>query len=139
MYVIDLQKEYNYKGETMSLQVEKLEKNMADLTITVSAEDFNKAITKSFNKNKSKFSIPGFRKGKATQALVEKFYGLGALLEDAVDMAIDESYPKAVKESELEIVSRPEIDIKEVAKDKDFIYVAKVALRPRLSLESTRG
>ena len=117
----------------MSLQVEKLEKNMADLTITVSAEDFNKAITQSFNKNKSRFNIPGFRKGKATQALVEKFYGLGALLEDAVDIAIDQSYPTAVKESELEIVSRPQIDIKEVDKNKDFVYVAKVATRPEVT------
>jgi len=123
----------------MSLQVEKLEKNMANLTITVSAEDFNKAITKSFNKNKSRFNIPGFRKGKATQAMVEKYYGLGALLEDAVDIAIDQSYPTAVKESELEIVSRPEIDIKEVGKDKDFVYVAKVAVRPEVTLGEYKG
>ena len=123
----------------MSLQVEKLEKNMADLTITVSAEDFNKAITQSFNKNKSKFNIPGFRKGKATQALVEKFYGLGALLEDAIDIAIDQSYPTAVEESELEIVSRPQIDIKEVGKDKDFVYVAKVATRPEVTLGEYKG
>ena len=123
----------------MSLQVEKLEKNMANLTITVSAEDFNKAITKSFNKNKSRFNIPGFRKGKATQAMVEKYYGLGALLEDAVDIAIDQSYPTAVKESELEIVSRPEIDIKEVGKDKAFVYVAKVAVRPEVTLGEYKG
>ena len=123
----------------MSLQVEKLEKNMANLTITVSAEDFNKAITQSFNKNKSRFNIPGFRKGKATQALVEKFYGLGALLEDAVDIAIDQSYPTAVKESELEIVSRPQIDIKEVDKNKDFVYVAKVATRPEVTLGEYKG
>ena len=123
----------------MSLQVEKLEKNMANLTITVSAEDFNKAITQSFNKNKSRFNIPGFSKGKATQALVEKFYGLGALLEDAVDIAIDQSYPTAVKESELEIVSRPQIDIKEVDKNKDFVYVAKVATRPEVTLGEYKG
>ena len=123
----------------MSLQVEKLEKNMADLTITVSAEDFNKAITQSFNKNKSKFNIPGFRKGKATQALVEKFYGLGALLEDAIDIAIDQSYPTAVEESKLEIVSRPQIDIKEVGKNKDFVYVAKVATRPEVTLGEYKG
>ena len=91
----------------MSLKVENLEKNMAKLTITVAADDFTKAIKASYEKNKNKFAVPGFRKGHATQAMVEKHFGLGALLDDAINVAIDNSYPAAMQESKLEIVSRP--------------------------------
>ncbi|MDO4788217.1 MAG: trigger factor [Johnsonella sp.] len=123
----------------MSLKVEKLEKNMAELKITVSAQEFEKAVDKSFQKNRNRFNIPGFRKGKATRALVEKFYGVGALYEDAVDFAIDASYPDAAKESELDIVSRPEIGIEQLEKGKDFIYTAKVAVRPEVKLGEYKG
>ena len=90
----------------MSVQVEKLEKNMAKLTVEVSAEDFKAAIKKAFNKNKNRFAIPGFRKGKAPQAMIEKMYGEGVFYEDAADEAINASYAEAMKESGLEIVSR---------------------------------
>ena len=98
----------------MSLQVEKLEKNMAKLTVEVPAEQFEAALKTSYNKNKNKFNIPGFRKGKAPQAMIEKMYGVGVFYEDAVDEAINASYPDAAKESGLEIVSRPEISIEQV-------------------------
>lgn len=123
----------------MSLKVEKLEKNMAELKITVSAQEFEKAVDKSFQKNRNRFNIPGFRKGKATRVLVEKFYGVGTLYEDAVDFAIDASYPDAAKESELDIVSRPEIGIEQLEKGKDFIYTAKVAVRPEVKLGEYKG
>lgn len=123
----------------MSLKVEKLEKNMAELKITLSAEEFEKAVEKSFQKNRNRFNIPGFRKGKATRALVEKFYGAGALYEDAVDFAIDASYPDAAKESKLDIVSRPEIGIEQLEKGKDFVYTAKVAVRPEVTLGEYKG
>lgn len=123
----------------MSLKVENLEKNMAKITITVSAERFDKAIADSFKKNKSKFNVPGFRKGKATQAMVEKFYGIGALLEDAVDMCIDASYPDAAKESGLDIVSRPEISIVSMNKGEDFVYTATVAVKPEVKLGEYKG
>ena len=119
----------------MSLQVEKLEKNMAKLTVEVPAEQFEAALKTSYNKNKNKFNIPGFRKGKAPQAMIEKMYGVGVFYEDAVDEAINASYPDAAKESGLEIVSRPEISIEQVEKGKSFIYVATVATKP----EVTRG
>ena len=83
----------------MSVQVEKLEKNMAKLTVEVSAEDFKAAIKKAFNKNKNRFAIPGFRKGKAPQAMIEKMYGEGVFYEDAADEAINASYAEAMKES----------------------------------------
>ena len=95
----------------MSVQVEKLEKNMAKLTVEVSAEDFKAAIKKAFNKNKNRFSIPGFRKGKAPQAMIEKMYGEGVFFEAAADEAINASYAEAMMESGLDIVSRPEVTI----------------------------
>lgn len=123
----------------MSLQVEKLEKNMAKLTVEVPAEQFEAALKTSYNKNKNRFSVPGFRKGKAPQALIEKMYGVGVLYEDAVDEAINASYPDAAKESGLEIVSRPEISIEQVEKGKSFIYVASVATKPEVTLGEYKG
>ena len=123
----------------MSLKVENLEKNMAKLTITVAADDFTKAIKASYEKNKNKFAVPGFRKGHATQAMVEKHFGLGALLNDAINVAIDNSYPAAMQESKLEIVSRPEITITKVAKGEDFEYEALVAVYPEVKLNNYKG
>ena len=123
----------------MSLQVEKLEKNMAKLTVEVPAEQFEAALKTSYNKNKNKFNIPGFRKGKAPQAMIEKMYGAGVFYEDAVDEAINASYPDAAKESGLEIVSRPEISIEQVEKGKAFIYVASVATKPEVTLGEYKG
>lgn len=118
----------------MNYTVENLEKSMAVLTITVPAADFEAAVTKAFNKNKSKYNVPGFRKGKATRQMVEKHYGFGVFIEDAVDFAIDASYPEAAKESGLDIVSRPEISIESINKGEDFIYKASVAVKPELTL-----
>ena len=123
----------------MILQVEKLEKNMAKLTVEVPAEQFEAALKTSYNKNKNKFNIPGFRKGKAPQAMIEKMYGVGVFYEDAVDEAINASYPDAAKESGLEIVSRPEISIEQVEKGKSFIYVATVATKPEVTLGEYKG
>ncbi len=123
----------------MSFTVEKLEKNLAKITVTVSSEDFDKAIKESFNKNKGRFSIPGFRKGKATLAMVEKFYGVGVLFDDAINFAIDRSYPDAAKGSELEIVSRPELSVTKVGKGEDLIYEATVAVYPEVTLGDYKG
>ncbi len=123
----------------MSHTVEKLEHNMAKITVTVSAEDFDKALKESYNKNKAKYAIHGFRKGHAPQQMIEKVYGEGAFYEGAVDICIDKTYPEAVKESELEIVSRPEMDITQIGKGKDLIYTASVALRPEVTLGEYKG
>ena len=85
----------------MSLQVEKLEKNMAKLTVEVPAEEFEQALKTSYNKNKNRFNIPGFRRGKAPQAMVEKMYGVGVLYEDAADEAINNTYAQAMDELSL--------------------------------------
>ena len=123
----------------MSVQVEKLEKNMAKLTVDVSAEDFKAAIKKAFNKNKNRFSIPGFRKGKAPQAMIEKMYGEGVFYEDAADEAINASYAEAMKESGLDIVSRPEVTIEKIGKDEPFVYSALVAVKPEVTLGQYKG
>lgn len=123
----------------MSLQVEKLEKNMAKLTVEVPAEQFEAALKTSYNKNKSRFNIPGFRKGKAPQAMVEKMYGVGVLYEDAINEAIDSTYAQAMEESGLDIVSRPEIGVDQVEKGKAFIYTATVAVKPEVTLGEYKG
>ena len=123
----------------MSLQVEKLGKNMAKLTIEVPAEEFDAAIKNAYNKNKNKFSIPGFRKGKAPLAMLEKMYGAGIFYEDAANEVIDASYPKAAEESKEEIVSTPEIKVTQIEKGKAFIYEATVALKPEVTLGEYKG
>lgn len=123
----------------MSLQVEKLEKNMAKLTIEVPAEEFDAAIKNAYNKNKNKFSIPGFRKGKAPLAMLEKMYGAGIFYEDAANEVIDASYPKAAEESKEEIVSTPGIKVTQIEKGKAFIYEATVALKPEVTLGEYKG
>lgn len=123
----------------MSLQVEKLEKNMAKMTVEVPAEQFEEAIKTAYNKNKNKFNIPGFRKGKAPLAMIEKMYGAGVFFEDAANVVLEKTYGEAADESELEIVSRPEIDIVQIEKGKDFIYTATVAVKPEVTLGEYKG
>mgnify|MGYP005952342331 FL=1 len=123
----------------MSVQVENLEKNTAKLTIEVTAEKFEEAVQHSYNKNKGKFNIPGFRKGKAPFNMIKKMYGVGVFYEDAVDEVIDTSYPDAAKESGLEIVSRPSISIEEIEEGKAFVYTAVVAVKPEVTLGEYKG
>ena len=123
----------------MSVQVENLEKNTAKLTIEVPAEKFEEAVQHSYNKNKGKFNIPGFRKGRAPFNMIKKMYGVGVFYEDAVDEVIDASYPDAAKESGLEIVSRPAVSIEQIEEGKSFIYTAKVAVKPEVTLGQYKG
>ena len=123
----------------MSVQVEKLEKNMAKLTIELSAEQFEDAMKKAFNKSKNKFNIPGSVRAKAPRAMIEKMYGEGAFYEDAADEAINASYAEAMKESGLDIVSRPEVTIEKIGKDEPFVYSALVAVKPEVTLGQYKG
>lgn len=123
----------------MSLQVENLEKNMAKLTVEAPSEQFEEAIKTAYNKNKGRFSIPGFRKGKAPLAMIEKMYGLEVFYEDAVNIVLDATYGDAADESKLEIVSRPEIDLVQVEKGKPLIYTATVAVKPEVTLGQYKG
>ena len=124
----------------MSLQVEKLEKNMAKLTIEVSAEEFDAAIEKAYQKNKGKINIQGFRKGKAPRQMIEKMYGVGVFYEDAANIIIPEAYSKELAEcKEVEIVSQPEIDVVQIEKGKPFIFTAVVATKPEVELGEYKG
>ncbi len=123
----------------MSFTVEQLENNRAKLTITVPAEDFGKALVAAYNKQKNKINISGFRKGKVPMAIIEKMYGPEIFYDEAANKVINESYPEAYDECELEIVSRPEIDVTQIEKGKDFIYTATVDLKPEVKLGTYKG
>lgn len=123
----------------MSVQVETMEKNMAKLTITVSAEVFEEAMQRAYNKQKSKISIQGFRKGKVPRAMVEKMYGPSVFYEDAANDLIPDAFENAVKESGVDCVSGPEIDVVQIEKGKDFIFTAEVAVRPEVKLGEYKG
>lgn len=123
----------------MSLQLEKLEKNMAKLTIEVTAEELEKALQDAFMKNKNKISVPGFRKGKVPRQMIEKMYGPEIFYEDAANALIPDAYEKAVEECQEDIVSSPEIEVTQIEKGKPFIFTAMVALKPEVKLGKYKG
>lgn len=123
----------------MSYTVENLENSMAKITITVSAEAFEEAMVKSYNKNKNSISIQGFRKGKAPRKMVEKLYGPEVFYEDAANFAIPDAYEEAAKGCGLEIVSRPDFDLVDIGKGKEFIFTATVAVKPEVTLGEYKG
>ena len=123
----------------MAVQVEKKEKSMAVITVTVPAEDFAKAMKETYNREKGRYSLPGFRKGHAPQKMIEQFYGKGVFFEGAVNSCINKTYADAAKESGLDIVSRPEIDVTQVEAGKDLIYTATVAVKPDVTLGEYKG
>ena len=123
----------------MSVQVENLEHNMAKLTINVSAEEFEKALDSAYKKQKGQISVPGFRKGKVPRAMIEKMYGAGVFYEDAANILMQQTYPAAVDESGVDIVSRPTVDVVQIEKGKEFIYTAEVAVRPEVTLGKYMG
>ena len=125
----------------MSVTVEKLEKSMAKLTIKVSAEDFDKAVNKVYLKQRTRISVPGFRKGKAPRKLIEQMYGIGVFLEDAINDMINSTYPEAAQGSEIanEISSNPDIELVQAEAGKPLIYTATVAVKPPVSLGKYKG
>lgn len=123
----------------MSLQVEKLENNRAKLTIEVPAEEFDSAIEKAYQKNKSKMSVPGFRKGKVPRQMIEKMYGTGVFYEDAANIIIPDAYAREIENCDVEIVSQPTIDVTQIEKGKSFIFTATVALKPEVTLGKYKG
>ena len=123
----------------MSLQVEKLEHNMAKLIIEVPAEELEKALETAYHKNKNKISVPGFRKGKVPRDMIEKMYGPAVFYEDAANELIPGAYEKALDECEEEIVSSPKVDVTQIEKGKPFIFTAEVALKPEVTLGQYKG
>ena len=123
----------------MSVQVEKLEKGMAKLTIEVSAEEFEKAVNTVYQKQRNRIQIPGFRKGKAPRKMIENMYGAGIFYEDAANEIIPDAYEKAYDECGEEITSSPEIDVEQIESGKPFIFTAVVALKPEVKLGEYKG
>jgi len=123
----------------MSLQVEKLEHNMAKLTIEVSAEELEGAIQKSYLKQRGKVNVPGFRKGKVPRQVMEKMFGVEVFYEDAANTLIPDAYAKAYDEADIDIVSQPSIEVTQIEKGKPFIFIAEVAVRPEVKLGEYKG
>lgn len=123
----------------MSVKVENLEHNLAKITVEVAADDFKKAVETVYNRQKKSITIPGFRKGKAPLMMVERHYGAGIFFEDAANICINNTYPDALKESGVDCVSDPEINVEQIEKGKDFIYTATVATKPEVTLGEYKG
>lgn len=123
----------------MSVQVEKLEKNMAKLVIEVPAQEFEKALDEAYKKSRNKIAMPGFRKGKAPRKMIEKMYGASVFYEDAANIIIPDAYEDAAEESGLEIVSQPEIEVEQIEKGTPFIFAATVAVKPEITLGEYKG
>ena len=121
------------------MKKEQIEKNLVKLTFEVSAEEFAKAINKVYAKNAKKFNIPGFRKGKAPKAIVEKYYTEAVFYDDAINLVLPDAYEQAVKESELDVVARPEIDVEEIKKGEPVVFTALVTTKPEVKLGEYKG
>lgn len=123
----------------MSVKIERAEKNQVKLEIEVEANVFDECMNKAFNKNKSRFNIPGFRKGKAPRSMVERYYGEQVLYEDAINLACADAYDKAVDENDLHPVDKPEIDIVQIGSGQNFIFTANVTVKPEVELGEYKG
>ncbi|MBO4928077.1 MAG: trigger factor [Clostridiales bacterium] len=119
--------------------IEKKDNNIVVISLEASQEEFKDAMMKSFNKNKNRFQIPGFRKGKAPYKLVKQYYGEGVLFDDAIDFVVNPAYAAAVKENNLQVVSRPELDIQEIGEDKGMKYTVTVTVKPEVELGQYEG
>lgn len=123
----------------MNVKVEKKENSVVEIEFTMEKEQFNAELDKAFKQNAKKFKVPGFRNGMVPRAVVEKNYGEGVLYEFVIENTVDDAYRAAVIENNLEIVSRPELDIKQIGKDKDFIFVVKVCVKPEAKVSEYKG
>lgn len=123
----------------MAVKTEQVEKNLVKLTFEVSREKFEEGINESYKKNKSKFNIPGFRKGKVSKAIVEKYYTEAVFYDDAINYVLPEAYDAAVKEAELDVVAKPEIDVEEIKKGEPVVFTALVTTKPEVKLGKYKG
>lgn len=123
----------------MSVKVEKQENSKVVLEFTMSKEEFNKNLDKAFVKNAKYFKVPGFRNGKVPRAIVEKVYGETVLFDAVIEDTVDEAYRVAIEENNLEVVSKPELDIKQIGKDKDLIYTVTIFVKPEATVKDYKG
>lgn len=123
----------------MNIKVEKKENSVVEIEFTMGKEQFNAELDKAYKQNAKKFKVPGFRAGMVPRAVVEQTYGEGVLYEFVIENTVDEAYRTAVEENNLEIVSRPELDIKQIGKDKDFVFVVNVCVKPEATVKDYKG
>ena len=123
----------------MAVKTEQVEKNLVKVVFEVSAEDFEAAIKKVYAKNASKYSVPGFRKGKVPRAVIEKYYTKAVFYDDAINLVLPEAYEAAVKEAELEPVARPELDVDEIKDGAPVVFTALVTTKPEVTLGEYKG
>ncbi|WLF70221.1 trigger factor [Clostridium septicum] len=123
----------------MEAKMEKIDTNVVKFEVTVEAKKFQEALNKAYNKNAKHFNVPGFRKGKVPMAIVKKYYGVGVLIEDAVNFAIESSYPEVLKENNIIPVDYPKVDILTAEEGKDFVYTAEVTIYPEVQLGEYKG
>lgn len=123
----------------MKVSMQKTEDNIVKLEITVEVEKFNEALNKSFRKNAKRFDVPGFRKGKAPMSVIKRHYGEGVLYEDAVNFCIEDTYPKALDEQNINPVDYPKVDIVQVGEGKDLVYTAEVTVKPEVEIGEYKG
>lgn len=120
-------------------QFEKLEGNKGKLTITVDAETFRKALNDAYKKTAGRYPVQGFRKGHAPRKVIETYYGAGVFYEDAFEICWGDAYDAAVKEHDLFVVDRPDVDILSIGEDEGVTYVAEVTLKPEVTLGEYKG
>ncbi|CEQ10720.1 trigger factor [[Clostridium] sordellii] len=123
----------------MKAELLKKEGNQVTFKITVDNDKFEGAVTKAYNKNKGKFNIPGFRKGKAPKQIIESQYGKGVFYNDAIDILFPEIYPKALDELDIDPIARPDLDIEEISKDNGLVMVVNVEVKPEVNLGEYKG
>ena len=123
----------------MEAQMEKIEANVVKLEVKVEAEKFNEALKKAYNKNKMRFNLQGFRKGKVPMAMVKKFYGVEVLYDDALNFIMEETYPKALDDNDIKPVDYPKVDIVQIGENKELIYTAQVTVFPEVKLGDYKG
>lgn len=123
----------------MNVKIEKQENSKVVLEFTMDKDTFEKKLDKAFHKNAKYFKVPGFRNGKVPRNIVEKVYGEGALYESVIEDNVDDEYRKAVEENKLEVVSKPELDVKQIGKGKDFIYTVTLYVKPEAKVKKYKG
>ena len=123
----------------MKAELLKKEGTKVSLKITVENDKFEAAVTKAYNKNKGKFNIPGFRKGKAPRVVIESQYGKGVFYNDAIELLFPEVYPEAIKELDIDPIDRPDLDVEEISKDNGLVMVVTVEVKPEFELGAYKG
>lgn len=118
----------------MAVKSEQVEKNLVKLTFEVSAEKFEEGMQKAYVKNVKKINIPGFRKGKAPRAMIEKYYSPSIFYDDAINFVLPAAYDEALKESGLDAVAKPEIDVEEIKKNEPVVFTALVTTKPEVKI-----